>query len=205
MLHFLILDTIANIPDLGEHMDRLVFKCQVTSGSGDDRKLVFPTHKDIPKLPEDWPDKMVPGSLNALTMNTPSGMRSLGDGDDLQKLDNGKFSPAIVMPREAIINNNLGPCFNTPNGGVAQAWRARISVSATGKTVDVWAVRRISSGYRRVIELMSDKNLRQHLRLIDGDKLEVTLYAGDVRPEPTPQPPSRKPSICFLGFEICKF
>ncbi|MGB9153234.1 MAG: DUF120 domain-containing protein [Alphaproteobacteria bacterium] len=171
-------------------MDRLVFNCEISSGMGMYSELAFPTHAQIQGLPKDWSDNMFRGSLNAAVIDYPVELSALGEGFRVQKLDNKKFTPAVVIPQTAIGNNSLGPRGNDTERGTGQAWRAQINVTKTGEKADVWAVRRIGSAYNDIIELMSDMKLRDHLRLKDGDKIELTLFAGDVRPAATPHPPA---------------
>lgn len=182
-------------------MEKLVFECTIGSGMGMYSQLSFPTHEEMPGLPADWPDRMFKGSLNAAVDKYPDEFERLGKGLEVQKLDNKTFPPALTIPQGAIGNNTLAPRPGMPERGAAQAWRARIEVEGrAGATADVWAVRRIGSAYYDIIELMSEKKLRDALGLQNGDKIRLTLFAGQSQPQATAAPRPRSFLRRAIGF-----
>ncbi|MEX1098581.1 MAG: hypothetical protein WED34_21220 [Planctomycetales bacterium] len=147
----------------------LTFCCSVKKGIGKHSDLRIPGTNELPDAPSDWPTTLQPGSLNALIDDNgyPDGFESLGSGPGMKKLDDGCFEPEFVIPKDKIKNNSKGD---------AQVWRACIVVNATGEEIACWALRRIGSGIKKQIELVSAVHLRNTFRLGEDAKVTVRLF-----------------------------
>jgi len=60
-------------------------------------------------------------------------------------------------------NNLLTPTPSKPKRGIGQVWQA--SLAANGGVLDCWILRRIDSGLRDVLELVSGYAIRSHMGL----------------------------------------
>ena len=157
----------------GSKNNSLVFNCVVSSGIGMYSELEFPTHPL-------WPAEMHAGSLNAniLPEGFPKPLDKMGEGWGVQKLDNKKFSALFNIAQNDIGNNMLTPSKNNPERGTAQIWECTVSAANTSTEFNAWAVRRIGSAYSDVIEIMSDKHLRNEYGLENGTEITVKLHEG---------------------------
>src|SRR5437899_985328 len=98
--------------------------------------LVIPGRNDLFLKPEDWPKKLAPGILNISISGFLEGFE-----DGLDRLDEGKFRAAMVIPQRKIAGSTLKPDADHPTRGFAQVWRADLQVVATGQTAKCWALR----------------------------------------------------------------
>lgn len=165
----------------------LRFKCRITSGHGMYSELTFPGREEFPDVPDDWPETLFPGSLNALVIKNgyPTGFVApeIG-GDGVQVLDDGDFAPAFVIPGH-LIGKNMLLSSTDPRRGSAQVWRAEIRVHRNSQDHGCWVVRRIGSGVGKelvgnVLEVMSEKRLRDELGIgnQNGHRVSVTMFEG---------------------------
>lgn len=153
----------------------LEFDCKISNGMGMYSELEFPEHPL-------WPEKMHSGSLNASIKSNgfPAELETLGqNGHGVQKLDNGRFSSLFNIAQKDIGNNSLTPTRENPERGTAQVWACQVEVEGTTKAFNAWAVRRIGSAYYNVLELMSDKHLRDTYSLENGMSVKIKLFKGD--------------------------
>ncbi len=151
----------------------LVFNCVVNSGMGMYSELEFPKHPL-------WPADMHAGSLNAniLPNGFPRALDKMGEGWGVQKLDNKKFSALFNIAQSDIGNNMLTPRADNPERGTAQIWGCTVTTADKSTEFNAWAVRRIGSAYSDVIEIMSDKHLRNTYGLENGTEITVKLHEG---------------------------
>lgn len=158
-------------------MDRLVFLGHVRSGVGRYKDLVFPSRDLLSQAPPDWPQQLYPGSLNVRIREDgyPPEFSRLGTLPGVCRLDEKRFQPTFVIPRDRIANNLLGPTPRHQDGGDAQVWRAQITVVDSGAAESCWLVRRIGSGLSKDLELVSHKFLRLELDLVDGTAVRVEV------------------------------
>lgn len=153
----------------------LIFNCVVADGMGMYSELDFPSHPM-------WPEKMQAGSLNARINSDgfPKSLDKMGkSGYGVQKLDNKKFSSLFNIAQQDIGNNSLGPTPQEPERGIAQVWKCSVSVDNSHVEFDAWMVRRIGSAYMDVIELMSDKHLRDSYGLQSGMPITLKVHEGE--------------------------
>lgn len=160
---------------------QIELKGKIVSGQGDHSDLGIPGKDRLFYAPSDWPKTLHPGSLNVeISVNDLlKKLDILGQGTLIKKLDNGLLKPAFVIEQQAILNNTIGPNCHVKGRGHAQVWRARIKVVESGEICDCWVLRRLDSGMTKHIELVSDKYLRETLKLCDGDQVIISLQ-GDI-------------------------
>ncbi len=176
--------TPITLPGLGpaERL-HLTFHCVVQAGEGRFSRMVFPGRAALGDEAKDWPVEPCPGSLNCKILTFPDNFNQLaGDGDRIEKLDHGIFVPEFSIPREAILNNRVGPHGpnDNPRMGIAQAWKCAVQNDDTGERFDAWHVRRIDGTYpvfHGTIELMADRKLRASHQLNDNTPLTITMYS----------------------------
>lgn len=156
---------------------RIEFKGKIISGQGDHYDLGIPGKNELSHAPEDWPKTLCPGSLNVEISieDLPKELDNLGQGTLIKKLDNGILKPTFVIEQKAILNNTIGPKGPVKGRGDAQVWRAKIIVEKSKEIYDCWVLRRLDSEMTKHIELVSDKYLRETLKLSDGDRVLVSL------------------------------
>jgi len=142
----------------------------VEKGLGFHSRLHIPGREEIDSAPDDWPLRFASGSLNIFVPTLP---REVSGRQGFKALDKGKFPAAFTIPQHAIGNNSLRKKFFKPRRGTGQAWRAVLSAH-TG-TQNVWIFRRIGSHMRDHLELISPLILREQLRLMDGDRVKLTM------------------------------
>lgn len=150
------------------------------------QKMVVPGRGELFVAPEDWPDRLVPGTLNIEIDDFPKDLDGIGEGDGLKKLDKGKFRAALIIPQRKIAGNTIKPTQDQPTRGFAQVWRAELHVLATGQATQCWMLRRIGSSIAQQIELVADQNLRKALNLGDGAKVKVTIREAESKKLKTP-------------------
>lgn len=150
------------------------------------QEMVIPGRDDLIVVPEDWPDRLVPGTLNIEIDDFPKDFDGIGEGDGLQKLDKGKFRAALIIPQRKIAGNTIKPTPDHPVRGFAQVWRADLHVLATGQTTKCWMFRIIESNIVSQIELVADQHLRTLLNLGDGAKVKVTIREAESKKPKTP-------------------
>ena len=98
--------------------------------------------------------------------------------------DRGKVLEANCRARQlckqgdslAIQNNKLRPKQDNPHRGDAQVWRTALIAEHLQEPYDCWVLRRIGSGIKRQLEIVSDRMLRRELGLIDKMNVIVHLY-----------------------------
>ncbi|GEM_PF-1418340 len=181
----------ARLEALREGRDELVFMAHVTDGMGMYSELTFPTRRELfnmqaagtpvaVKPDTQWLDTIQPGSLNATIARDgyPAALEALGQGYQVQKLDNGTFEPELVIPQNKIGRNMIKPSAHMPEKGAAQIWPCEVENLKTHEKFNAYAVRRIGSAYHDVIELMSDKKLRDAHKLETGTPIKLTLLSS---------------------------
>lgn len=140
---------------LGDHLE---FMGKIVNGRGHHAELGIPGRILLPNAPEGWPEMLCPGSLNVLVNRYPQEFRARGLPDSVRTLDSGGFRPAFAIPPRLMSNNKLIPTSDAPSRGTAQVWRA--TITANGITAQSWVLRRIGSGLRDELELVSSEALR---------------------------------------------
>ena len=154
-------------------MDGLTFEGQIINGRGTYVELGVPGRDDVEGLPQDWPEKLCPGSLNFEIIRYPAAFVEKGIAKSAKSLDIMGFAPAFELARDAFENNQLGPRPGMPHGGSAQVWRAKLYVRS--QVEDCWVLRRFGSGLGRELEIVSAFNLREKLGLDRGSDWPARL------------------------------
>ena len=144
-------------------MDQLLFEGLIVNGIGKHSELTVPGNSALSDAPSDWPERLCPGSLNLHVLEYPSAFAERGLSPSTKSLDMANFEPAFVIVRDAMRNNLLRERDGMPNRGDAQVWRA--SLSAEGRDIDCWVLRRFGSGLTSQIELVAGVGLRGELGL----------------------------------------
>jgi hypothetical protein len=160
----------------------LTFKAVVQVGEGRFSNMAFPGRGELKAKPECWPIELQPGSLNCKITEFPDDFYDLaGEGDRIEALDHGRFKPEFRIPRQAIKNNVVRPYDKHDNQekGIAQVWRCLVTNEDTGQAFEAFHVRRIDGSYppfHGIMELMSDKHLRDCFDLKDGTNLTIKMF-----------------------------
>lgn len=154
-------------------MDELKFEGAVVCGCGAfARDMEIPGRMLLPWAPPEWPDVLARGTLNFSISQMPEPLRARG-WSDIKRLDRREFASAFEIPQDAIPGNTLKPHASAPERGRAQVWRAELQTQ-NGATA-CWVLRRIKSGYARVLELVSERRMRDELDLPVGENWPASL------------------------------
>jgi hypothetical protein len=140
-------------------VSELVFWGTVCDGIGKHSTLHVPGRSELKDAPQDWPERLFPGSLNVRALRYPRDFSAHGLKETMASLDSGEFTPAFEILRHQLGNNRLGPRPGIPRGGDAQVWRARISAD-NGLTLKCWGLRRFGSGVCDQLEFVAELRLR---------------------------------------------
>jgi hypothetical protein len=154
-------------------MDKLKFEGTVINGIGQHHELLVPGRLLLPQAPSDWPETLHPGSLNLQVASYPPAWRERGMGNSVRGLDSGAFRPEFVIPQGRMGNNLLAPTPSKPKRGIGQVWRA--SLAANGCVRGCWILRRIDSGLRDALELVSADPIRTRMGLACEKDWPATL------------------------------
>lgn len=172
-------------------MRKLEFIGTVRSNPGKLTEVIVLAGRDRLFLaPADWPTKLALGTLNIVVNEDgfPEGFAEIGKGNGLQKLDEGRFRPALVIPQRKIAGNTLKPDVDHPTRGFASVWRAELQVIATSQVATCWMLRIIGSDMASQIELVAEEHLRSRLNLADGTEVKVTVFETELKGKlPTPK------------------
>jgi hypothetical protein len=174
-------------PSVYQPMRKLEFSGVVRSNQGAfSQAMVIPGRKSLVLAPDDWPEKLAPGTLNIAIQDGgyPNNLDELGKGDGLKKLDEGNFRPELAIPPWRIVGNTLQPTHDEPLRGSAQVWRAKLEVASTGEFAACWFLRRLGSDIVSQIELVSDEHLRPRMNLCDGKVVKVTVWEAESKFKP---------------------
>jgi hypothetical protein len=158
-------------------LDTLIFHGVIAKGIGKYVDLHVPGRDEI-KASTDWPVVLWKGSLNVRV--NPDGYPALfttrGLPNEVASLDRNCFPSCFEIAYDQFGNNQLLPTAAESRRGTAQVWRARLE--ANDHEVPCWVLRRYSSALVDVLELLSDRHLRQTYGLVDDQRAIVTLHAG---------------------------
>ena len=155
-------------------LDELVFHGVVRTGVQSHATLFVPGRSALQRAPNDWPEKLYPGSLNVRIDGYPSGLDKHGLPSRIVALDTGRFGPEFEILRDEFGDNKLLPRSDAPRGGDAQVWRARLQ-SHEVQSVNCWVLRRFGSRVGEQLEFVSDQRLRDH-GFTDGQRVTVSLF-----------------------------
>lgn len=164
------------VPDKNQRL-HLQFKAVVQDGFGSYSRLVFPGRSALLKRNKsgcnDWPEELCRGSLNCGITEFPAHFnRVAGKGYGIQKLDKGPFTPEFSIPGDMIKGNQLG---------VANVWKCVVKNDNTQEQFNAWHVRRVGACYLEIMELMSDKRMRDAYGLKTGTPLTVDMWSAPQR------------------------
>ena len=173
----------------------LEFKVMVANGFGSFSRLIFPGKTQlINEAPKDtsenftptdeWPEKLCQGSLNCKVTEFPDNFQeAVGDGQGIGAFDNGLYTPAFSIPHDMIGGNQFGPTSENPRKGIGQVWDCTVTKhhSTADNQFSAWHLRRVvgnTSGYLDVIELVSDRRLREAHALETGMEMTLKMHLG---------------------------
>lgn len=141
-------------------MEKFRYFGSVINGRGRHTELGVPGKSELPQAPEDWPEALAPGSLNFLVADDgyPPQHAAFGKADSVTALDSGFLPPAFTINQNQFRNNKINPTTSQPNRGLGQIWRAELRVNE--HRISCWVLRRIGSGLRRELELVSQEEIR---------------------------------------------
>lgn len=101
-------------------MDTLTFRGRIVNGIGKHSQLYVPGKSELSSAPEDWPEKLCPGSLNILVTQWPDMFSNKKLSLSAKSLDTAGFTPTFIIPQDELGNNQLTPRTDMPNRGTAQ-------------------------------------------------------------------------------------
>ncbi len=132
---------------------------------------------------EGWPSGLVRGTFNIQVQGNSwpeiEGLDFRRAG--VQCLDRSSvFSPALYLDHSFIPNNTLNPNNKGEFGGDLQFWRAELSIANGPENLRCYMLRRVGSGYRDKIELVSDVHFRREYQVESGREVSLVVY--DRRP-----------------------
>jgi hypothetical protein len=142
-------------------------------------QLHVPGRSELSACPSDWPEKLCLGSLNVRVAadGYPSLFLERGLSNTVASLDSNCYRANFDIAQDQFGNNKLFPDQSAPRKGSAQVWRAVLG--ANGRHIPCWVLRRYGSGLINELELLSHEHLRSAYHLEDGQRVTVTLLAGE--------------------------
>jgi hypothetical protein len=169
--------------------------------TGFTHEMQIPGRDALYLRPDDWPERLAPGTLNIEIREFPKTFDEIGTDDGLKKLDEGKFKAALAIPQRLIGGNTVESTRDQPTKGFAQVWQADLHVIATGQEATCWMLRIIGSEDTAEIELVDHEDLRSRLRLADGAAIKVTAWE-DERNKKLPSPSEQITDWCEAARDI---
>jgi len=150
-----------------------IFKGEISSGIGKHTELYVPGYNQLVKAPENWPEKLHPGSLNVRISSTgyPSIFSEREGAPSIFTLDEGIIPCAFEIPYDSFGNNALRPTAQMPKRGTAQVWRSTLAI--VEQEIDCWVLRRYGSMVGEVLEVVSHVHLRTAYELQDGQRVQL--------------------------------
>ena len=100
------------------------------------------------------------------------------DTKKVKALDrNPDFKPAAYLRYDAIPNNTLYPGSNGRSEycGDLQIWRCCLSLPRRDMNVDCFVFRRVDSGYRYIVEIVSDTHISSRYGVNHGEPVSLTI------------------------------
>jgi len=149
---------------------------------GDDIRL--PGRDELFLKPADWPTKLAYGTVIVEITRFPEGFAEIGEGEGFERLVEGRFRPAFVIPQRLIAGNTLTPDAEHPTRGFAVVWDAEVQVVATNRATTCWGIWIIGSEAKQTLQLVAEEDLRSSLGLANGDAVQITLWEPDVKCQP---------------------
>jgi hypothetical protein len=154
-------------------LDELIFEGAVVGGLGRfGREMEVPGRALLSDAPLDWPESLARGTLNFRVRELAAPLRD-HRWSSIQRFDRQEFVAAFEIPQNAIRSNTLGPEPGAPEKGRAQLWRARLETEQGAASC--WVLRRIGSGYTTVLELVSERRIREEIGLPIGTNWPARL------------------------------
>lgn len=128
-----------------------------------------------------WPCEIVKGTFNIQVEG--AGWPECEDlnfsGGGVQCLDRSPvFPPALYLDYSFVPNNTLNPDNKGEFGGDLQFWRAELGIGNSSEIIRCYMLRRVKSGYRDKIELVSDVHFRSEHQIINGQRVNLVVYDG---------------------------
>jgi hypothetical protein len=127
-----------------------------------------------------WPHSLVPGTFNIdidesnwpvipdLDFNT-SGVGCLDRSHS--------FPPVVYLDYSVVPKNTLNPEKSGEFGGDLQFWRAIMRINQANEPLNCYMMRRVRSGYRTKIEVVSDVHISTKYELVHGHAIELRVLA----------------------------
>jgi len=157
----------------------LRFQGAICSGVGKHSEMLMPGRSALSNAPDDWPEKLCPGSLNVLIQVYPEGFgEPRGRSGGVYQLDTGSFQPALTIPGSLISANKL---IHNGQPAAAQVWRSVLETNGGSPNIRCWVLRRFGSSVGsgkpgNVLEIVSDQHLRDTYGIHDGDRVALVLF-----------------------------
>ena len=90
--------------DASKARKMVIFRGEIVTGVGKYSELSFPGRYEITEAPQDWPNKLYPGSLNVMVRDDgyPEGFTSPPIGPGVQKFDDHRMDAAIAEAKSTL-------------------------------------------------------------------------------------------------------
>lgn len=127
-----------------------------------------------------WPHSFVPGTFN-IDVDVSKWPQIEGLNFRLRGVTcldrTDLFQPAAYLHYTTIPNNTLNPMKNGEYAGDLQFWRAVLRLQGIEETVNCYMLRRVKSGYRNKIEVVSDIHFKDTFQIQHGHYVELTVFS----------------------------
>ncbi len=159
----------------------ICFNGKVCDGAGlFSKEIELPSPKELSDL-GNWPDVFAPGTFNIQVTGSSwpeiAGLDFASQG--VRCLDRSSiFVPAAYLDYSVVPNNTLNPGNKGEFGGDLQFWRAVLQMSDISESLYCYMLRRVGSGYRNKIELVSNIHIRNTYKLFNGHPVKLTVYTS---------------------------
>ncbi len=164
------------------NISKITFFTQVCSGAGlFAKEIALPSPNPALTCISDWPNEFAPGTLNLKidTLKWPNVAGLNFQNEGVQCLDLCPlFKPALYLDYTTVLNNTINPTSHDEFAGDLQYWRAELQLKGQRETIRCYMLRRVRSGYRDQIELISDIHLRNMFSLENGTYAKLSIFNG---------------------------
>lgn len=145
-------------------------------------EINIPSPVEALRSVEGWPCELEKGTFNIQVEKAGwpdfEGLDFSASG--VQCLDrSAAFAPALYLDHSFVPNNTLNPGNKGTFGGDLQFWRAELSIDNRPDIIRCYMLRRVRSGYRDKIELVSDIHFRSKYQVRNGQRVSLVVYAGN--------------------------
>jgi hypothetical protein len=88
-------------------------------------EMVIPGRDNLFLKPDDWPTELAPGILSIEIGRFTEAFNEIDKSEGLERLDTGKFRPALVIPQRKIAGSVLARDSDLPMGAMSASFPRR--------------------------------------------------------------------------------